>query len=156
MSGKQAKRKRKAEQQEQPKTNMLMINHDEYRGKDEVIRYLLEKLKPFNGYKFISISAVGSVYKEGDNRQIALITVHWSLPNMNERGRYESAKDRVLEAIKVNDPNFKGVVIDKHGNGIIGNPLAPMNDVSNKVPSIGDEPPEEKNPFNGDESVESI
>ena len=156
MSSGSAKKKRR--ENKEPKTNILMINHNEYHGKNEVIRYLLERLKPFNGYKFISISAVGSVYKDGPNKQVALITAHWTIPNMDERGRYESAKDKVLEAIKVNDPEFKGIVIDKHGHGIIGNPMAPMTDVSNAVPSIGDEEAkvEEQSPFTGDESVETL
>ncbi len=154
MSGRKAKQQRKND----PKTNILLINHSEYKGKDEVIAYLLEKIKPFNGYKFISISAVGSVYKDGPNKQVAAITVHWSIPNMNERGRYVSDKDITIEAIKVSDPEFKGVVIDRHGNGIVGNPFAPADDIKNAIPAIGDEEAKssEPSPFTGDEEVKSI
>lgn len=157
MSGKKAKKNRK---EQKAKANVLMINHDEYKGKDQVIGYLLERLKPFNGYRFISISAAGSVYKDGPNKQVSIIAVHRSMPNMDERGRYESDKDINIEAIKVNDPEFKGVVIDRYGHGIIGNPMAPMNEVAKDVPAIGDEEAKAKttepNPFNGDEAVESL
>jgi hypothetical protein len=56
---------------------------------------------------------------------------------MDENGAYRSDKDKMLEVIKVDDLEFKGLVIDKKGNGIIGNPFAPM--TMSNLPNLGEE-----------------
>ena len=118
-------------------TRMILVNRDEYIGKDQVIQYLLAKMKSFSGYFFISIGPSGSVYKKNpEKKNIVRITVHQTIPCMQPDGVYKSAKDIVLDAISVNDDNFPGLVIDKHGNGILGNPFAPIQE--DKIPNLGD------------------
>jgi hypothetical protein len=62
----------------------------------------------------------------------------------------------MLEVIKVDDLEFKGLVIDRHGNGIIGNPFAPVSPSS--LPNLGEEdmklPGEEI--FGSEEEVEAL
>ena len=118
-------------------TKMILVNHDEYVGKDQVIAYLLSKMKSYAGYFFISIGPSGSVYKKNsEKKNIVRITVHQTIPCMQPDGLYKSAKDIVIDAISVNDDNFPGLVIDKHGNGIFGNPFAPIQE--DKLPNLGD------------------
>ena len=118
-------------------TRLLLVNHSEYVGKDQVIAYLLSKIKSYAGYFFISIGPSGSVYKNPEKKKIVRITVHQTIPCMQPNGLYKSAKDIVIEAISVNDDNFPGLVIDKHGNGMFGNPFAPVDEA--KLPNLGDE-----------------
>lgn len=134
MSQRQAKKKRK---NQETKTNFISINREQYVGKDQVIAYLLEKMKSFNGYFFVSIGAAGSLYKGEERKNLVPICVHHSVPAMDEHGAYRSDKDKMLEVIKIDDLEFKGLVIDKKGNGIIGNPFAPMS-VSD-LPNLGEE-----------------
>lgn len=116
---------------------MILINHDEYVGKNQVIAYLLSKMKSYAGYFFISIGPSGSVYKNPEKRNIVRITIHQTIPCMQPDGTYKSAKDIVIDAISVNDDNFPGLVIDKQGHGILGNPFAPISE--EKLPNLGDE-----------------
>jgi hypothetical protein len=127
-----------------------------YVGKDQVVAYLLEKAKSYNGYPFISIAASGAMYKDDERKNLVPITVHRTIPTMNDRGRYISDKDHVVEVIKVDDLEFKGIVIDKHGNGIIGNPFAPI--VNSQIPNLGEESAKIYGEvvFGDDEQVETI
>lgn len=153
MSQRQAKKKRK---NQGTKTNLININREQYVGKDQVIAYLLEKMKSFSGFFFISIGAVGSLYKGEDRKNLVPICIHHSIPAMDVNGAYRSDKDKMLEVIKVDDLEFKGLVIDKKGNGIIGNPFAPMS--MSELPNLGEEdaklPGEEV--FGTDEQVETL
>ena len=153
MSQRQAKKKRK---NQETKTNFININREQYVGKDQVIAYLLEKMKSFSGFFFISIGAVGSLYRGEDRKNLVPICIHRSIPAMDENGAYRSDKDKMLEVIKVDDLEFKGLVIDKKGNGIIGNPFAPMS--MSELPNLGEEdaklPGEEV--FGTDEQVETL
>ena len=154
MSQRQAKKKRK--NQEPTKTNFIEINRSEYVGKDQVIEYLFNKLKSFSGYFFISIGAVGSLYKAEDRKNLVAIVAHHSVPVMDENGAYRSDKDKMIEVIKVDDPEFGGLVIDRHGNGMLGNPFAPVS--KSDIPNLGEEsaklPGEEI--FGTEETVESL
>ena len=118
-------------------TTFLLVNHNEYVGKNQVIAYLLTKLKAYSGYFFISIGPSGSVYKNPEKRKIVRITIHQTIPCMQPDGLYKSAKDIVVDAISVNDDNFPGLVIDKQGHGILGNPFAPISE--EQLPVLGDE-----------------
>lgn len=119
-------------------TRVLLINRDEYVGKDQVIAYLLEKMKSYSGYFFISVGPSGSVFKKNpEKKNIVRITVHQTIPCMQPDGLYKSAKDIVIDAISVNDDNFPGMVLDRHGNGIMGNPFAPISETD--LPNLGDE-----------------
>lgn len=118
-------------------TRMIMINHEEFVGKNQVIAYLLEKMKSYAGYFFISIGPVGSVFKKNpEKKNIVRVTVHQTIPCMQPDGLYKSAKDIVIDAIAVDDENFPGLVIDKLGNGILGNPFAPIQEKN--IPNLGD------------------
>jgi hypothetical protein len=118
-------------------TRIVLINRDEYIGKDQVVAYLLSKMKSYSGYFFISIGPSGSVFKKNpEKKNIVRITIHQTIPCMQPDGTYKSAKDIVIDAISVNDDNFPGIVIDRHGNGILGNPFAPIDE--NKLPNLGD------------------
>jgi hypothetical protein len=155
MSGKKKEKK--------TKSNVVFINKDEYVGKNQIIAFLLEKIKSFSGYGFISIGIPGSVYKNEERKNIVLITVHKNIPILTPEGLYKSDKDIVLEAMEVGSSDFKGVVIDRHGHGIIGNPFAPV--VSDDLTTLGNEsgipyePTTEQTPetpFGIDESVETL
>lgn len=118
-------------------TRLIMINREEYVGKDQVVLYLLNKLKSYAGYFFISIGPSGSVFKKNpEKKNIVRITVHQTIPCMQPDGLYKSAKDIVVDAISVNSDDFPGLVIDKHGNGILGNPFAPISE--DNLPDLGD------------------
>lgn len=118
-------------------TRILLINRDEYVGKDQVIAYLLNKMKSYSGYFFISIGPSGSVFKKNpEKKNIVRITIHQTIPCMQPDGLYKSAKDIVIDAISVNDDNFPGLVIDRHGNGILGNLFAPISE--QQLPNLGD------------------
>ena len=145
------------------KSNVVFINKDEYVGKNQIIAFLLERIKSFSGYGFISIGVPGSVYKNEERKNIVLITVHKNIPVLTPEGLYKSDKDIVLEAMELGSSDFKGVVIDRHGHGIIGNPFAPVN--GEDLTSLGDEnalpyePAEEQTPatpFGEDEAVETL
>lgn len=155
MSGKKKEKK--------TKSNVVFINKDEYVGKNQIIAFLLEKIKSFSGYGFISIGVPGSVYKNEERRNIVLITVHKNIPVLTPEGLYKSDKDIVLEAMELGSSDFKGVVIDKHGHGVIGNPFAPI--CSEDLTSMGNEngipyePAVEQtpeSPFGADEAVEAL
>ena len=155
MSGKKKEKK--------TKSNVVFINRDEYVGKNQIVAFLLEKIKSFSGYGFISIGVPGSVYKNEERKNIVLITVHKNIPVLTPEGLYKSDKDIVLEAMEVGSSDFKGVVIDRHGHGIIGNPFAPV--VSEDLATLGDtngvpyEPMVEQTPstpFGEDEAVEAL
>lgn len=155
MSGKKKEKKKKSD--------VVFINRDEYVGKNQIVAFLLEKIKSFSGYGFISIGVPGSVYKDEDRKNIVLITVHKNIPVLTPEGLYKSDKDIVIEAMEVGSSDFKGVVIDRHGHGIIGNPFAPV--VSEDLATLGDsngvpyEPTVESTPatpFGEDETVETL
>ena len=128
---------RKRKKSIEDNTTFLLVNHNEYIGKNQVIAYLLSKMKSYSGYFFISIGPSGSVYKNPEKKRIVRITIHQTIPCMQPNGLYKSAKDIVIDAISVNDDNFPGLVIDKHGNGMFGNPFAPIDET--KLPTLGDE-----------------
>ena len=149
----------KKKKEKKSNSNFVFINREEYVGKNQIVSFLLEKLKSYNGYGFISVGVPGSVYKNEERKNIILITVHKNIPVLTPEGLYKSDKDIVLEAMEVGNSDFKGIVIDRHGHGIIGNPFATVN--SDELTSLGDKngipyEPVIETPFGEDETVESL
>ncbi len=114
----------------------LIINRDLHVSAENISAYLLETLNRYNGYHYISISAGGALYSEPIRAHVVLITVHGLFPRYMDRGLYQGGRDICIEAIVISDSTFKGLVMNKQGECILGNPFTSC-DINNQF-ELGD------------------
>ena len=123
MSERQAKKRRRAlraaglePQQRTPSDTVDMGNIGEY---------LLNIMKRYRGWNFISISKPGCMCVGGpdDDKTIVPIQVHKMLPAMNDDGLYDSGYNHTVQFMQLTDLGFQGLVMDRRGKACLGDPF---------------------------------
>ena len=86
-----------------------------------VLKYLQSKIKSYNGYKFISISIRSRKSWDSDEdfenlKDIALVKVHKHTPNQVDGEYVGELGDRIINAFKIIDDGFTGLLMDRKLN----------------------------------------
>ena len=91
-------------------------------GEDTVKSYLMKFFIGKAGWKYVSISKPGSLFKTPLGNMIVMVKLHKTMPVLIETGRYEADKDMMLTPIKLNDiwEMFEGMVVDNTGKVYVG------------------------------------
>ena len=102
-----------------------MSNHPNYSnlttiGEKDLVGYLKNILSRYAGYPFVSICKVNA---PNTNKTMGIIQVHRLLPNMDEHKIYRSTKDQQVVVVELNDPEFPGMIMDRQGHAVFGNPF---------------------------------
>lgn len=118
MSGKRNKLIRK-NQLAHIKNTSELLNKAEI-PKDEMYEYMYSLFKRYAGYTCVSLSKPGSVYEEGIDKNVVPITMHKYVPALNEKGKYVSPGDKVVEFVKINNDKFEGVIMDRYKRIALG------------------------------------
>lgn len=92
---------------------------------DNIGEYLLNIMKRYRGWNFISISKPGCmcVGSPDDDKTIVPIQVHKMLPAMNDDGLYDSGNNHTVQFMQLTDLEFQGLVMDRRGKACLGDPF---------------------------------
>lgn len=123
MSERQAKKRRRAlraaglEPKQRTPSNTVDM--------DNIGEYLLNIMKRYRGWNFISISKPGCMCVGGpdDDKTIVPIQVHKMLPAMNDDGLYDSGNNHTVQFMQLTDLEFQGLVMDRRGKACLGDPF---------------------------------
>lgn len=123
MSERQAKKRRRAlraaglEPKQRTSPDTVNMNN--------IGEYLLNIMKRYRGWNFISISKPGCMCVGGpkDDKTIVPIQVHKMLPAMNDNGLYDSGNNHTVQFMQLTDLEFQGLVMDRRGKACLGDPF---------------------------------
>lgn len=92
---------------------------------DNIGEYLLNIMKRYPGWNFISISKPGCMCVGGpkDDKTIVPIQVHKMLPAMNDNGLYDSGNNHTVQFMQLTNLEFQGLVMDRRGKACLGDPF---------------------------------
>lgn len=113
MSGKRAKRNRRLAIKEERSLMWETSISD-----NELLGYIYSLFKRYSGYTCISISPPDR-YNASSS-----IVAHKTLPALIDASRYSSTKDVFIEAVKLDKPDFPGLICDRTGKFIYGDVFA--------------------------------
>lgn len=123
MSERQAKKRRRAlraaglEPKQRTSSDIVDMNN--------IGEYLLNIIKRYPGWNFISISKPGCMCVGGpkDDKTIVPIQVHKLLPAMDDNGLYDSGDNHTVQFMQLTNLEFQGLVMDRRGKACLGDPF---------------------------------
>ena len=123
MSERQAKKRRRAlraaglEPKQRTSPDIVDMNN--------IGEYLLNIMKRYRGWNFISISKPGCMCVGGpkDDKTIVPIQVHKLLPAMDDNGLYDSGDNHTVQFMQLTNLAFQGLVMDSRGKACLGDPF---------------------------------
>lgn len=123
MSERQAKKRRRAlraaglEPKQRTSPDIVDMNN--------IGEYLLNIMKRYPGWNFISISKPGCMCVGGpkDDKTIVPIQVHKLLPAMDDNGLYDSGDNHTVQFMQLTNLEFQGLVMDRRGKACLGDPF---------------------------------
>lgn len=122
MSERQAKKRRRA-----LRAAGSELKHKSFDTVDmnNVGEYLLDIMKRYPGWNFISISKPGCmcVGSPQDDKTIVPIQVHKLLPAMDDNGLYDSGNNHTVQFMQLTNLEFQGLVMDRRGKACFGDPF---------------------------------
>ena len=122
MSERQAKKRRRA-----LRAAGSELKHKSFDTVDmnNVGEYLLDIMKRYPGWNFISISKPGCmcVGSPQDDKTIVPIQVHKLLPAMDDNGLYDSGNNHIVQFMQLTNLEFQGLVMDRRGKACFGDPF---------------------------------
>lgn len=122
MSERQAKKRRRA-----LRAAGSELKHKSFDTVDmnNVGEYLLDIMKRYPGWNFISISKPGCmcVGSPQDDKTVVPIQVHKLLPAMDDNGLYDSGNNHTVQFMQLTNLEFQGLVMDRRGKACFGDPF---------------------------------
>lgn len=122
MSERQAKKRRRA-----LRAAGSELKHKSFDTVDmnNVGKYLLDIMKRYPGWNFISISKPGCmcVGSPQDDKTVVPIQVHKLLPAMDDNGLYDSGNNHTVQFMQLTNLEFQGLVMDRRGKACFGDPF---------------------------------
>jgi len=101
------------------------------------LEYLDKMFKGMSGWRYISVSKPGSVFKKTGN-MIVPIHYHKQLPVLTSDGKYMSEDYKIATCITLFDPAFEGLVITADGYVVEGGNVPEQHADLKKDPSLID------------------
>jgi hypothetical protein len=129
MSGRKNKKLRRELRENKAERNIKLRQMESlpYIQSTSVVEYLREKFRGKAGYKYISISKVGSLFLQPEYANIVPIIMHRNMPTITAMGRFNDGnnKELAIGLVKVTEA-FPGLVIDRSTNVYFGGSLTPF------------------------------